>query len=87
MMSSNIENNSHSASYKLCCTNISHNTSAIANSKGDIKSRKLKHIDVAHKLAKDYIGMKRISVDYVPTDVMPADGLTKPWKQEKFIAN
>ena len=47
-----------------------------------------KHIDISYHHVRDLQERKKIAVDYVPTENMPADGLTKPLARtlfERFI--
>lgn len=43
-----------------------------------------KHIDVRHHFIRDVINLKLISVEYLLTDRMTADILTKPLVKEKY---
>lgn len=43
-----------------------------------------KHIDICYHHVRDLAARKRIKVDYIPTDEMLADGLTKPLTSVKF---
>ena len=44
----------------------------------------LKHINIQYHYVWDLYEDGRIKLEYVPTDEMPADGLTKPLKSIKF---
>jgi len=49
---------------------------------------KLRHVDIHHHWLRQEVKNKTITIDYIPTNMMPADGLTKPMtrqKQEHFI--
>ncbi|KAL2885232.1 Retrovirus-related Pol polyprotein from transposon TNT 1-94 [Ceratocystis lukuohia] len=54
----------------------------IANNLG--ASDKTKHIDIQHHAAKDWIQQGKVKLEYVATEDMLADGLTKPLNNVKF---
>lgn len=62
-------------------------TCAIANAFNETESIKLKHVDIKHKLVKNYVAQGWITVKYLPTNAMPADGLTKALGRTKFESN
>jgi hypothetical protein len=47
-------------------------------------SKQTKHIKAKYFLIKDYYNSGEIDLCYCPTDVMPADVLTKPLQGQKF---
>ncbi|KAL2887234.1 Retrovirus-related Pol polyprotein from transposon TNT 1-94 [Ceratocystis lukuohia] len=54
----------------------------IANNLG--ASDKTKHIDIQHHAVKDWIQQGKVKLEYVATEDMLADGLTKPLNNVKF---
>ena len=63
------------------------NTSAIRSSKEDKITPRNKHIDVSYHLSRDYQDKGLISFEYIPTDKMTADCLTKPVAETKLKRN
>lgn len=57
--------------------------SALALSKGT-NSSKTKHIDVAHHYVRDCVENKGVKIDYISTEQMLADVLTKPLPPQKL---
>ena len=47
-------------------------------------SQKTKHIDIRHHFIRDHIENKDIELDYIPTEDMTADILTKPLPRPVF---
>jgi hypothetical protein len=47
--------------------------------------QKTKHIDVQYHYVRQEVRSNHISLHYVPTDQMPADGLTKPLTKENHL--
>jgi hypothetical protein len=54
------------------------NQGAVALSKNPVDSKRTKHIDVRHHFVRDLWERGELVVEYVPTQSMPADFLTKP---------
>lgn len=54
------------------------NQGAIYLVKNPILSERSKHIDISYHYVRDLAEKKKIVVEYVPTNEMVADGLTKP---------
>jgi hypothetical protein len=48
--------------------------------------QRTKHIDIRHHFIRDKIQAGLVKLDYIPTDQMPADALTKNLNRAKFIA-
>jgi hypothetical protein len=62
------------------------NKSTIQVIRNGIRSgRRLKHLDNKIFFLKDYVEEKQLVVDYVPTECMVADMLTKPLPAKQFI--
>lgn len=61
------------------------NQGAIHLVKNPILSDRSKHIDISYHFIRDLAEKKRIAVDYVPTNQMIADGLTKPLPTVGFL--
>ena len=64
------------------------NTGAIALANDSIISNRSKHIDVSYHLIRDYVEMGKVILEYISTDLMVADGLTKALaavKHKKFV--
>ena len=47
--------------------------------------QRTKHIDVQYHYVRQEVRSNHINLHYVPTDQMPADGLTKPLAKEKHM--
>jgi hypothetical protein len=47
-------------------------------------SQRTKHIDIRHHFIWDHLKKKNISLQYLSTDAMTADILTKPLERVKF---
>src|SRR5262249_43723766 len=45
---------------------------------------RLKHVDIRQHWLRQEVQAKRLSIDYLPTAEMPADGLTKALPKQKF---
>jgi len=45
---------------------------------------RLKHVDVRQHWLRQEVQAKRLSIEYLPTAEMPADGLTKALSPQKF---
>lgn len=64
------------------------NQGAIHLVKNPVLSDRSKHIDISYHFIRDLAEKKRISVKYIPTHDMIADGMTKPLPRvgfEKFV--
>ncbi len=46
--------------------------------KGELGSKRTKHFTVRHYFVKEHLEAGTLELEYMPTDKMPADGLTKP---------
>lgn len=60
------------------------NQGAIALSKNPQLTERSKHIDVCYHYIRDLHERLRVNIQYVPTDEMAADGLTKPANRTTF---
>lgn len=60
------------------------NHSAISWSDGKDKHSASRHVDVRYEYVKDQVRNKELVVQYLPTDVMPADMLTKVLQAPKL---
>ena len=60
------------------------NKSSICLAKTNMYSSRTKHIDVKHHFVREKISEGEIVVEYISTDQMAADFLTKPLTQEKM---
>ena len=60
------------------------NQSAIALAKNPVHHARSKHIDIQHHYIREKIESKEIDINYMPTDAMIADALTKPLARPKF---
>ena len=58
------------------------NQSSIALSKNAIVSRRTKHIDIKYHFVRDMVDAKEIILEYIPTEWMAADCLTKAVSNE-----
>ena len=63
------------------------NQGAIAMSKDWKVNNATKHIATAYHLQRDYVDKKIVSISYVPSDEMVADGMTKPLGRAKLDMN
>ncbi|KAI0993606.1 hypothetical protein K3495_g14578, partial [Podosphaera aphanis] len=64
------------------------NQGAIHLVKNPVLSERSKHIDISYHFIRDLAEKQRIAVEYIPTDEMIADGLTKPLPRigfQKFV--
>ena len=61
----------------------SDNQSAIALAKNPVSHARAKHIDIRHHFVRDAIQNKIVWVEYIPTEEMTADSLTKALSREK----
>ena len=61
------------------------NQSSIALSNNPILHTRTKHIDIQHHYIRDEVTSGRINLVYTPTELMLADGLTKPLSSVKFL--
>lgn len=61
------------------------NQGAIHLVKNPILSDRSKHIDISYHYVRDLAEKKRIAVEYIPTNKMIADGLTKPLPKVGFV--
>lgn len=59
------------------------NQGAIKLTKNPILHNKTKHIDLRHHFIRDAVAEKMVRLDYLPTEEMVADVLTKPLGKEK----
>ncbi|KAI0995035.1 hypothetical protein K3495_g13146 [Podosphaera aphanis] len=60
------------------------NQGAIALAKNPHILERSKHIDIKYHLIRDLIEAGQIAISYIPTNQMPADGLTKPLEKNLF---
>jgi hypothetical protein len=49
-------------------------------------SKRTKHIDIRHHFIRDHLEKGDISLEWVPTEDMTADILTKPLDRKRFMA-
>lgn len=66
-----------------CVTLYNDNQSALKLSVNPVYHKRSKHIDVRHHFIREIITNKLVKVEYMSTDVMPADILTKSLGSEK----
>lgn len=67
----------------LCITLFNDNQSALSLSTNPVYHKRSKHIDVKHHFIREAVANKFISVEYLSTNEMPADVLTKSLVSEK----
>lgn len=60
------------------------NQSSIALANNPVLHTRTKHIDIQHHYIRDEVTSGRINLVYTPTELMLADGLTKPLSRVKF---
>ena len=61
------------------------NQSALASLKtGKPSSKRSRHINIKYFYLKDKVDREELELEYLPTDEMIADVLTKPLQGEKF---
>ena len=60
------------------------NQGALALVKNPYLHERSKHINICHYFIRDLVDKARISVTYIPTEDMAADGLTKPLARVAF---
>jgi hypothetical protein len=63
---------------------FSDSQSSIALAKNSQTSRRTKHMDIKYFYLRGLLQENKIILDYMPTDKMVADALTKPLAKEKF---
>ena len=63
------------------------NQGCIAMTKAECANKRTKHIDVKHKYVNELVSNQTIRLEYLPTDKMAADILTKPLTGEKYITH
>lgn len=61
------------------------NQSSIALAKNPVLHTRTKHIDIQHHYIRDEVTSGRINLVYTSTELMLADGLTKPLSSVKFL--
>ncbi|CZS94184.1 uncharacterized protein RAG0_04240 [Rhynchosporium agropyri] len=66
------------------CAKQGDNQGAIALTKNAYLNERSKHIDIAYHFVRDLAERGRLKVDYIPTDEMVADGMTKPLDRVAF---
>lgn len=62
------------------------NQGALFLAKNPIFHNRTKHIDLRHHFMRDAIKEGRVTVEYLPTELMPADVLTKPLPGPKHVS-
>jgi transposase InsO family protein len=60
------------------------NQGAIALAKNDQFHAKSKHIHIREKWVQEAVAADRVQLEYIPTNLQLADGLTKPLPKDKF---
>lgn len=60
------------------------NQGAIALTQNAHLNERSKHIDICYHFIRDLAEQRRLRVDFIPTDEMIADGMTKPLQRVKF---
>ena len=58
--------------------------SAISLARNPVHHDRTKHVDIVYHYIREEITTERIELEYIQTDLMPADGLTKPLRSIKF---
>ena len=53
--------------------------------KGRSMNFRTKHINIQYYFIKQYVDWKMINIEYCPTDLMLADGMTKPLTGKRFV--
>ena len=69
---------------KNCVDLRADNTGAIALAENPHLHERSKHIDICYHFIRDLVEKRKLSVTYIPTDKMLADGFTKPLERIKF---
>ena len=54
------------------------NQGCIAIAKNSEHHARTKHIDIRHHYVREQVGKKSVIINYIPTELMIADVLTKP---------
>ena len=60
------------------------NQGALALVKNPYLHERSKHIDVCHHYIRDLAEKRKLEITYIPTNQMPANGLTKPLARVAF---
>ncbi len=58
---------------------------AIKMASNPVNHRRAKHIDTSHHYVQNKVEEGAIKLEYMPTEQMVADGLTKPLEVGKFL--
>ena len=61
------------------------NQGCIALSKNNVNHSRTKHIDIKHHFIRECVKLQQIQLQYLPTEEMVADMLTKPIDTKKFV--
>ena len=61
------------------------NQGAIKLLKNPIASVRSKHIDVIYHFARERVARKEVAIEYISTERMVVDGMTKPLLESKFV--